>query len=220
MRLAIGDIHGKPFWEHFLDEDFTEYYILGDYFDSYGLSFKQEYANFQRLRDAAQQDSRLKLCLGNHDYHYLRDIPAGERYSRFNYRHDMDIREILEDTVELFSIVYLTSDHYLLSHAGVSCTFMQKAQGKGFKTPERLNAAFRQGDRRLFAFDGRDMYGNDISQGPLWVRPEALKQDALPGYTHIVGHTPQASITESLADDGVTRCVFIDTGNNKSVYRF
>ncbi|MDR2419581.1 MAG: metallophosphoesterase [Treponema sp.] len=219
MRLAIGDIHGKPFWEHFLDEDFTEFYILGDYFDSYGLSFKQEYANFQRLRDAARQDSRLKLCLGNHDYHYLKGLPTGERYSRFDYWHCTAIQEILEDTVELFSVVYLTFDRFLLSHAGVSCSFMQKAQAEGFETPESLNAAFRQ-RRRLFAFDGYDMYGNDISQGPLWIRPEALKQDALPGYTHVVGHTPYASITESLADDGVTRCVFIDTGNNKSVYRF
>lgn len=121
--------------------------------------------------------------------------------------------------MELFNIVYLTPDHYLLSHAGVSCTFMQKARAKGFKTPESLNAAFKQG-RKLFAFDGYDMYGNDVSQGPLWIRPEALEQDALPGYAHIVGHTPQASITESLAADGVTLCVFIDTGNNKSVYWF
>ncbi|MDR1400433.1 MAG: metallophosphoesterase [Treponema sp.] len=219
MRLAIGDIHGKPFWEHFLDENFTEYFILGDYFDSYGGSFKQEYANFQRLRNAAQQDSRLKLCLGNHDYHYLKGIPADERYSRFSYQHYAVIQEILEATMALFNIVYLTSDHYLLSHAGISRTFMEKAQGNGIKTPERLNAAFRQ-DRQLFAFDGYDLYGNDISQGPLWIRPEALKQDALPGYTHIVGHTSQDAITESLADDGVTRCVFIDTGNNKSVYRF
>ena len=219
MRLAIGDIHGKPFWEHFLDEDFTEYYILGDYFDSYGLSFKQEYANFKRIRNAAQEDSRLKLCLGNHDYHYLKGISDNERYSRFNYKHCAAIQEILEATIELFNIVYLTSDHYLLSHAGVSRTFMQKARDKGFKTPERLNAAFRQ-ERQLFAFAGYDIYGNDISQGPLWIRPEALEQDTLPGYTHIVGHTPQAAITESLADDGVTRCVFIDTGNNKSVYRF
>jgi hypothetical protein len=219
MRLAIGDIHGKLFWEDFLDEDFTEYYILGDYFDSYGLTFRQEYANFQRLRDAAQQDSRLKLCLGNHDYHYLNGISSNERYSRFESRHCAVIQEILEDTMELFRVVYITPDHYLISHAGVSGTFMQKVRDKGFKTPESLNEAFRQ-DRQLFAFDGYDVYGNNISQGPLWIRPYSLEQDALPGYTHIVGHTPQADITESLANDGVTRCVFIDTGNNESVYRF
>jgi UDP-2,3-diacylglucosamine pyrophosphatase LpxH len=219
MRLAIGDIHGKPFWEHFLDEDFTEYYILGDYFDSYGLSFKQEYANFQRLRDAARQDSRLKLCLGNHDYHYLKDISYNEQYSRFEEEHCEVIQEILEDTMELFRVVYITPDHNLISHAGVSRAFMQKAGDMGFETPESLNDAFSQ-DRLLFAFDGYNLSGDDITQGPLWIRPKSLKQDALPGYTHIVGHTPQAGITESLANDGVTRCVFIDTGNNESVYRF
>jgi hypothetical protein len=220
MRLAIGDIHGKPFWEHYLDEDFTEYYILGDYFDSYGLSFKEEYANFQRLRDAALLDPRLKLCLGNHDYHYLKGIPPNERYSRYESDHHIAIREVLEDSMDSLSVVYTTPDHYLLSHAGVSCTYMHRAKDKGFATPESLNEAFKQ-DIRLFAFYGYNIYGDDPGQGPFWIRPNSLAQDALPGYTHIVGHTPQsAGITESLASDGVTRCVFIDTGNSESVYRF
>jgi hypothetical protein len=219
MRLAIGDVHGKPFWEHFLEEDFTEYYILGDYFDSYGLSFRQERENFKRLCAAARKDSRIKLCLGNHDYHYLSGIPGGERYSRFNYMHCITIQELLEDAEGLFNIVYLTPDRFLLSHAGVSAAFMRKAQDRGFETLESLNAAFWKA-RDLFAFDGVDRYGGDPSQGPLWIRPEALLADAVPGCTQIVGHTPHQASTERLAADGKTRCVFIDTGNNKSVYRF
>ncbi|MDR3304316.1 MAG: metallophosphoesterase [Treponema sp.] len=216
MRLAIGDIHGKPFWKDYLDEDFTEFYLLGDYFDSYGLSFSQEYVNFERIIEAARFDSRLKLCLGNHDYHYLKEIPDNDRYSRFQSRHHAAIQEILEESMDLLSVVYLTPDNFLISHAGISRTFSRLL---GLDGVEGCNRVFTR-DRSLFSFNGLDSFGNDVTQGPFWIRPAALEADALPGYTHIVGHTPHKCITSNIADDMKTRCVYIDTGNSKSVYRF
>jgi hypothetical protein len=219
MRLAIGDIHGKPYWKDFLDEDFTEFYLLGDYFDSYGLSFAEEYANFEQIVEAARADSRLKLCLGNHDYHYLKKIPAHERYSRFQALHYLMIQKVLEASMDLFNIVYITPDNFLITHAGVSRTFADQMKAAGIDSLANFNQAFTR-DRFLFAFNGWNSSGNDITQGPLWIRPASLEQDALPGYTHIVGHTPQERVIETLAADGATRCVYIDTGNSKSVYRF
>jgi hypothetical protein len=32
--------------------------------------------------------------------------------------------------------------------------------------------------------------GNDITQGPVWVRPESLAKDMVDGITCVVGHTP------------------------------
>jgi hypothetical protein len=46
----------------------------------------------------------------------------------------------------------------------------------------------------ILAFCGFDRSGNDITQGPLWIRPESLISDALPGYSQIVGHTPVKDI--------------------------
>jgi hypothetical protein len=217
--MAIGDIHGKPYWKDFLDEDFTEFYLLGDYFDSYGLSFDEEAANFRQIIEAARTDTRLNLCLGNHDYHYLTKIPANERYSRFQASHHAAIQQALEASIDLFNIIYLTADNFLISHAGVSRTFAKQMKGVGVGSIASFNHAFTI-DRALFSFNGWNSSGNDVTQGPLWIRPSSLEEDALPGYTHIVGHTPHQRITESFAADGVTRCVFIDTGNSKSVYRF
>jgi hypothetical protein len=219
MRLAIGDIHGKPYWKDFLDEDFAEFYFLGDYFDSYGLSFDEEYTNFAQIVAAARADSRIRLCLGNHDYHYLKRIPAHERYSRFQAHHYLMIQKVLEESMDLFNVVYLTPDNFLITHAGVSSTFVGLMKDAGVDSLADFNDAFIN-DRFLFAFNGWNASGNDVTQGPLWIRPAALEQDALPGYTHIVGHTPQERVVESLAEDKVTRCVYIDTGNARSVYRF
>jgi hypothetical protein len=157
--------------------------------------------------------------LGNHDYHYLKKIPSDERYSRFQAIHYTAIQKALEESMDLFNIVYITPDNFLISHAGVSQTFVGLMKYADIDTLESFNPAFTH-DRALFAFNGLNPFGDDITQGPLWIRPGSLKEDALPGYTHIVGHTPQERVTESLAADGVTRCVFIDTGNNKSVYHF
>ena len=35
----------------------------------------------------------------------------------------------------------------------------------------------------------QSLYGDNIYQSPLWIRPNSLHQDALPNYRQIVGHT-------------------------------
>jgi hypothetical protein len=39
-----------------------------------------------------------------------------------------------------------------------------------------------------------DKYGDDITQGPLWVRLPSLSMDKLPGFIQVVGHTRQKEI--------------------------
>jgi hypothetical protein len=108
---------------------------VGDYFDSYGLTFETEYANFLEIIEAARSDRRIRLCLGNHDYHYLNGVD--EQYSRYQRKHSREICEILEQNMDIINIVYVTPDNYLISHAGVSAWFMERWRGRGMrgKTP-------------------------------------------------------------------------------------
>ncbi|MDR1363620.1 MAG: metallophosphoesterase, partial [Spirochaetaceae bacterium] len=187
MRIAIGDIHGRPYWKNYLDKDFTEFYILGDYFDGYTTSFAQEYENFKEICEAARKDSRLRLCLGNHDYHYLSGIPP-QRYSRFQDKHYQAINEILELNIALMKTVYVTNDDYIISHAGLSNTFFEKMRSAGVKNIDGINEAFNR-NRGILTFNGFDIYGDDPSQSPIWIRPKSLVADPVPGLNQIAGHT-------------------------------
>ncbi|GHU08543.1 hypothetical protein FACS1894151_04640 [Spirochaetia bacterium] len=220
MRLALGDIHGRDFWKRYLDEDCSEYYILGDYFDSFDVPFAKQYRNFVEICAAARTDSRIKLCLGNHDFHYLDNIMP-QFYSGIQQKHYIQINYILEQNIDLLKIVYVTDDNYILSHAGVSSTYLYKLR---LDKPEEINAAFER-ERDILTFDGDDVYGNDPQQGPIWIRPDSLCADPLPGYNQIVGHTEDAGIRERLVEDYATwdkklKLVFIDTGDAGTIYRF
>jgi hypothetical protein len=215
MRLAIGDIHGRDFWKALLEEEASEYYFTGDYFDSFNVSFKRQYENFRELCRAARNDQRIKLCLGNHDYQYLRDIPF-QRYSGFQERRYSKIQSVLEENMDLVQIVYDTPDYYLISHAGVSQTFMKRFD---LNTVADINGLFLT-DRDFLAFDNTsdDPYGESVTQGPLWIRPASLEEDCLPRYSQIAGHTEMDEIAEvSLPDN--RKLIFIDTGGSGSAFR-
>jgi hypothetical protein len=220
MRLAIGDVHGRTFWKKYLDEDFTEFYFTGDYFDSFNVPFRRQADNFRELCRAAGADPRIKLCLGNHDYHYLNNI-SGQKYSGFQDDHYLYITEMFEQNIDLLKVVYTTPDKYLISHAGVSRTFMEKMKRIGVDHVEGINEAFA-GDRDILQFDGYNIYGDDVTQSPIWIRPRSLKSDPAAGYCQIVGHTPVRAITEQTVetDRGRIKLIYIDTGDTESVYRF
>jgi hypothetical protein len=223
MRLAIGDIHGRNHWKQYLKEDFSEFYILGDYFDSPVVSFSKQYRNFTEIVMAARRDSRIKLCLGNHDYHYLGKI-NNERYTGFQAANWFDIHEILEKNIDLLKIVYVTADNYVISHAGLSATFMNKMKSLGINTIGGINDAFTK-DRKILIFNGTETHGDDITQSPIWIRPDSLCTDPIVGYNQIVGHTPMYEIEEVFIPNPenvncTIKIAFIDMGGIDLVYRF
>ncbi|MDR2258981.1 MAG: metallophosphoesterase [Treponema sp.] len=217
MRLAIGDIHGRAYWKKYLDEDFTEFYFTGDYFDSYDISFLRQLGNFRELCETARADPRIKLCLGNHDYHYLGQVYYQE-YSGYQHKNKLYIYDVLERNMDLLKVVYVTPDNYLISHAGVSNTFMKKIRAAAV---EEINEAFAK-DRNILNFDGRNIYGDNVTQSPIWIRPRSLQSDPLAGYHQIVGHTPGKEIREKVVThhQRTIKLVYIDTGDVESVYRF
>lgn len=213
-RYAIGDVHGRHFWKSFIKKDFKEFYFTGDYFDSYDIPFLKQYDNFAAICKEARADSRIRMCLGNHDYHYLNGI-RNQFYSGYQDHNSKKICAVLEENIDLLRIVYVTEDKYIISHAGVTSWFLKSIGGV---KPEDINSAFDV-DRNILKFNGHNIYGDDITQSPIWVRPGSLESNYLPGYSQIVGHTPVRKITEKTSKDG-TRIILIDTHNTESVYGF
>ncbi|MDR2098231.1 MAG: metallophosphoesterase [Spirochaetaceae bacterium] len=220
MRLAIGDIHGRDFWKHYIHEDFKYFFLLGDYFDSHSLPFSVQYGNFTEILGTARADRRVKLCLGNHDYHYLKNVT--DIYSGYQREHRDEIREILENNMDILKIVYVTKDNYIISHAGVSAWFMERMKKAGFNDVEGINTAFNE-NRAILDFNGKNPFGDDITQSPIWIRPASLEKQPLPGYSQIVGHTPVREIrTVNLPGkpQKPISVTYIDTYDKESVYRF
>jgi hypothetical protein len=220
MRLAIGDVHGRDFWKHYIKEDFTEFYVTGDYFDSFDQPFVRQYRNFTELCERAREDSRIKLCLGNHDYHYLGKVM--EQYSGYQEDHYYEIYQILEQNIDLLKVVYVTADKYIISHAGVSAWFIKRIKRAGYNNVEDINRAFTE-SRGILQFNGHDPFGNDITQSPIWIRPDSLEKQPVPGYNQIAGHTPIEEIKTVTLPDKKQKTItitYIDTHDTESIYRF
>ena len=213
-RYAIGDVHGRPYWKSFIKDSFKEFYFTGDYFDSYTISFSAQYSNFLEICSTARKDSRIKMCLGNHDYNYLSGV-NNQRYSGYQDQNKSKISAVLEENIDLIKIIYVTEDNIIISHAGLTACFLQSIGGKA---PEDVNAAFNN-DRNILHFNGLNIYGDDITQSPIWVRPGSLLRDPLPGYSQIAGHTPVREFSKIELSDGDTLAL-IDMHNTKFIYRF
>ena len=214
LRYAIGDIHGRQFWKTYIKEKYKIFYFTGDYFDSFDIPFSKQYANFMEICKEARSNKRIKLCLGNHDYQYLPEV-NNQKYSGFQDLNYEKISAALEENLDLMRIVYVTNDKCIISHAGVTSWFLKSIGGN---EPEDINSAFNR-DRNVLRFNGYNIYGDDITQSPIWVRPGSLQSNYLPGYSQIVGHTPVRKITE-IALKGGEKLAFIDTHDTESIYRF
>jgi len=192
---VIGDTHGRNTWKKFVDK-FDQFYFVGDYFDSRdNISSVSQIRNFREICDIARKDSRIHLCIGNHDFHYLRGI--NDQYSGYQHFSFIDIREALEENIDLIKPVYQNGD-YLISHAGISKTFLYDELK--LKDPLDINKSFDE-YRPTLGFNGYDCYGDDVTQSCIWIRPRSLLKDKLDNYKQIVGHTHVEKINTI---DGIT----------------
>lgn len=209
MRIAVGDIHGRTNWKEALKSDFTEMYFVGDYFDSFDpISATEQIYNFLEICELARKDPRVKLCLGNHDYHYLSGLGRNEEYSGFQSYKRYDIRIEIEKNIDLLKIVYITDDKIIISHAGVTKTFLAINDIH----LEDINSEFIS-NRSLLKFVGYNVYGDSVESSPIWVRPYSLLDDKIDGYKQIVGHT-RMKLIQTIQD-----CTFIDV-EGKDFYTF
>ena len=197
--LVTGDVHGREFWKEIIvneNGEFDKFIFLGDYFDSReGIQEHVQWQNFEDILELKEKHpEKVTLLFGNHDYHYLPS--THDRYSLFNYQlsrriDNQLIRLIQNRTLELIHI----DGKYLFSHAGVSQKFLERNR----LTLDNLNDKFRS-DPGVLNFGNNMMYssyGDDITQSPIWIRPESLLRSKLEDYIHVIGHTQVTDITSN-----------------------
>lgn len=187
--IVIGDIHGQTSWEDILEKHLEgpndHAVFLGDYVDSFYVRPEDMIKNIDNLFALAGDDERIHLCIGNHDYHYI--MGDYQRYSGYNSRFAWTYHSIFRDYDELLNIAYYfekDGKRYICSHAGVTRTFLEDINTNIY----HLNL-FWDTNREAFGHKRGSPYGDDAYQSPLWVRPNSLIADAVPGCTQIVGHT-------------------------------
>ena len=151
--LIIPDIHGRKFWksaiQSFPHDLYPELQIifLGDYLDPYvdydGISKEEAFDNFEDIIDYAKRDNRIRLLIGNHDWHYFVNCDN----CRIDRARAKDIENIFKENMNMFSlleIVDINEIKYIFSHAGItsgwinSIIYMAKYEIENWKTTEEF----------------------------------------------------------------------------------
>lgn len=209
--IALGDTHGRSLWKEIVSkhEDADKIIFIGDYFDTHGggYSANRQIENFKDIAAFKKANmDKVVMLLGNHDFHYLNEV--GEQYSGFQWNYRQDINDVLQPAVDegLIQISFV-HDKYVFTHAGVTKTWVKNVGVDIDNLQESINDLFKK-DISKFKFTvgpNYSNYGDDITQTPIWVRPESLLVDILDGKICVVGHTTQDKLTQ------VGNIILIDT---------
>ena len=192
--IALGDTHGRLNWKDIVakETDVDKIVFIGDYFDTHDdVTPEQQISNFLDIVEFKKANmDKVVLLIGNHDFHYMGFIP--ETYSGYQYGASIRINEILRDALKdnLLQMCY-KNDIYVFTHAGVTKTWANNVGVDINDLENSINEMFRT-KPRVFGFTMGNNYsqtGNDITQPPIWVRPQSLLSDALEDVVYIVGHT-------------------------------
>ena len=180
------------------EADADLFIFIGDYWDSFDISFSLQKSNFIEIIDfKTENPDKVKLLFGNHDFHY---IPGNQyQYSGHQHWHQTDIGEMISQSIhaDLVQMCFI-KDGYLFSHAGVTNTWALDILGNddfNLESSQVLEQAINDMFKyqpKVFEFrigENMDEYGNDITQTQIWVRPESLSKDKLDSFTMVVGHT-------------------------------
>lgn len=127
--LIIPDVHGRTFWKKAINKfpknEFPnmEIIFLGDYLDPYtgyeDINKEQAYENFKEILEVAQNDERITLLIGNHDWHYFVNLDT----CRIDRAHEREIERMFTENISRFrlhKVIELDDCKYLFSHAGIT----------------------------------------------------------------------------------------------------
>lgn len=187
--VVIGDIHGRDAWKRILtqEKDYNLVVFMGDYFDSFTISVNVQISNFLDIIEFRDSDPlHVKLLIGNHDISYYPGQQTCSGYQRF---YSPQIREVLKSNFEKLQVAFQFGK-WLFTHAGVSKTWMSSSK---FESIDDINEGYPE-KYANYLFNGVNRYGDDITQGPFWIRPKSLMKDGWWDGVQVVGHTPQPDI--------------------------
>ena len=91
---------------------------------------------------------------------------------------------------QLLNVVYQYQD-YIISHAGLTKTWFNSNNLDINNIADSVNELFKYKPNKFSFHMGGNLSntGDDITQGPFWVRPQSLNRDCLDNYKFVVGHT-------------------------------
>lgn len=195
--IAIGDIHGNDLWKKIIDQnkDADKFIFVGDYLDSReNITSDEQLKNFVEIINLkVKEPEKYEVLLGNHDYHYLPYVH--ENYSGFQSHMKFDFGYIIDAAIRsgVIKVCHMEGT-FLFSHAGISKTWLNDNIGfSNFDETvyDNVNELLFT-KPYLFGFQIGPNFsntGDDVTQGPLWIRPGSLQKDAIDGFVQIVGHT-------------------------------
>lgn len=227
--IAIGDTHGRDTWKQIVskEHDSDKIIFIGDYFDTKeNISCDRQIENFKKILEIKiKEPDKFVLLIGNHDFHYLKSTE--DRYSGYQNDCAKDISRVVYDAIDknLLQMCFV-SDNNLFVHAGVTKTWCRTNKIDENNLENTINKLFID-NPNAFAFTAgkyNNLYGDEICQTPIWVRPRSLAQDKIDNFFQIVGHTQVRRVT--FTDDfvlidvlGYTDEYLIVKDGNKSVGR-
>ena len=198
--LVVGDTHLKhgiilPRVDAAIERCTADRVVgLGDDCDEWGSTGRQLLAALELFAgwvgDTHAAGVRVDLLLGNHDFQYL----MGEEGPGTHVLLMDDVAALLR---RLGATVAETVDGFLLTHAGLTAGWARlhlEAPADVDEAKAQLNGLFARGtwsDLRALSSCGTGRGGWD-EPGPLWADRSELWEDAYPGISQIVGHTPLA----------------------------
>jgi hypothetical protein len=200
MRIvSCGDIHGRVIWRSIVDKELInvdKFIFMGDYFDSReGISAEEQIKNFKEILELKRNNpDKVILLIGNHCYHYMNQV--NDNYSGYQRGYAKSFNEVIETALAdgLMQMCY-THAHFVFTHAGVTRTWCTNSgidiDLRGIDLENAINDLFIK-NRIFFSFqmgNNLSQSGNDITQPPIWVRPESLLSDMLDDIICVVGHT-------------------------------
>lgn len=192
--VVIGDIHGCDRWKDLvhMHPDATEFVFIGDYFDSFSRNHAECIFNFKEIIEWKEStDIKVTMLIGNHDFHYMSE--CGGRYGGWSAWHAAEIGELLRVNKHHLQVAY-QYDKYLFTHAGVSKEWYEANFPEDGDIVDQINDLWSY-DKRPFNHSGMEMYGNYDGEGPMWIRPEALRRNMLNDtIVQIAGHTHMQKI--------------------------
>lgn len=193
--LVLGDIHGRSCWEDIVKKEQPDKVVfLGDYISSHeGFDSNRQIENFDNILKFKESNPRDVILLrGNHDIQHLMGNVDTFECSGFFPLVGSWCQKQYERILKNTQWVYIV-DNFLFSHAGISETWFKDVP------VENVNDINKLPPSELFGFRPNsiwDIYGDTLTQGCTWIRPEALAKDMIIGYTQIVGHT----VVEKIVD--------------------
>lgn len=196
--LILGDIHGRTCWKDIIKKENPDLTIfLGDYVTSHeNIDSHIQLNNCNEILDYKETNpSEVILLRGNHDLQCLygnNGAWACSPYPEPDLLYVFSQPQYRDRFLELTQWIYI-QDNVIYSHAGISKTWLHDT-GVSLDDINKLNPS-----ENLFGFrpdNMFDMSGDSKTQSCVWIRPQSLVEDAISGYSQVVGHSTVHTIID------------------------